>query len=180
MTMMIMTMMMMTTMMVLTQMMMTVGVFEIVVVRCNSLSWIILVALWQDICLEGGRCGDCSVISHAESCQFLNNWLSSGYLLIGLVVKASALRPADPVFDSCLRGFSRLSHTCHLEIGTPVASLPSAWHYRISAGTGCPSVSILWLGEVESLLCNFYLSVAVRKIVWADPSLRYTGILMGH
>ena len=51
------------------------------------------------------------------------------------------------------------------------------WHYRVSAWTDRPGVSILWLGEVESLVCNFYLSVAAHKIVWADPSLRYTSML---
>ena len=29
-------------------------------------------------------------------------------------------------------------------------------------------VSVYWLGEVESLICNFYLSVAARKIAWAN------------
>ena len=38
---------------------------------------------------------------------------------------------------------------------TPVATLPGAWHYRVSAETGWPSVSILWLGEMESSICNF-------------------------
>ena len=60
-----------------------------------------------------------------------------------------------------------------------MATLPGAWRYRVSAGTGRPGVSILWLGEVESWICNFYLSVAARKIVWADPSLRYTSLLLG-
>ena len=36
---------------------------------------------------------------------------------------------------------------------------------RVSDGTGWPGVSILRLGEMESLICNFYLSVAARKIV---------------
>ena len=49
-----------------------------------------------------------------------------------------------------------------------MATLPGAWCYRVSAGTGRPGVSTLWLGEVESLICNFCLSVAARKIVWAD------------
>ena len=62
-------------------------------------------------------------------------------------------------------------HTSDLKIGTPVATLPGAWRYWVSAGTGRPGVSILWLGEVESWICNFYLSVAARKI---DPALRYT------
>ena len=51
---------------------------------------------------------------------------------------------------------------------------------RVSAGTGRPGVSTLWLGEVESWICNFYLSVAARKLVWADPSLRYTSMLLGR
>ena len=43
------------------------------------------------------------------------------------------------------------------------------WSELISDGnlensTGQPSVSILWLGEVESLICNFYLSVASDKM----------------
>ena len=47
-------------------------------------------------------------------------------------------------FESRLRqDFSWLSHTCDLQIGTPVATLPGAWRYRVSAGTGWPSVSIL-------------------------------------
>ena len=32
---------------------------------------------------------------------------------------------------------------------------------------------------MESLVCSFYLSVAALKIVRADPSLRYTGMLLG-
>ena len=61
-----------------------------------------------------------------------------------------------------------------------MATLPGAWRYRVSTGTGWPGVSILWLGEVEHLICNLYLSVAARKIVWADPSLRYTRLLLGR
>ena len=95
--------------------------------------------------------------------------------LVGLVVKASASRAEDPGFESRLRrDFFRVDS----KIGTPVATLPGAWCYRVSAGTGWPSVSILWLGEMESLVCNFYLSVAARIIVWADPPLRYTCMLL--
>ena len=61
-----------------------------------------------------------------------------------------------------------------------MATLPGAWRYGVSTGTGQPGVSILWLGEVEHWICNFYLSVAARKIVWADPSLRYTSLLLGR
>ena len=64
--------------------------------------------------------------------------------LVGLVVKASASRAEDPGFESRLRqNFPGLSHTRDLKIGTPVATLPGAWHCRVSAGTGWPGVSIL-------------------------------------
>ena len=95
--------------------------------------------------------------------------------------KASASRAEDPRFESRLqRIFSGSSHTSDLKIVTPVATLPGAWRYRVSTGTGRPGVSILWLGEVEHLIWNFYLSVAAHKLVWADPSLRYTGLLLGR
>ena len=101
---------------------------------------------------------------------------------VGLVVKASASRAADQRFNSCfLQGdYSGLSHTSDWKIGSPVATLPGVWRYRINAGTGWPGVSILWLGEVETLFCNFHLSVVAHTIVWADQSLRYASILLGH
>ena len=100
-------------------------------------------------------------------CFFTIHWQ---YHLIGLVVKTCALR-ADPGFDSCLHcgNFPGMSHTSDLKIGTLLATLPGAWRYRVSAGTGWHGVSILWLGEVDSLICNYYLSAAARKLVWADP-----------
>ena len=81
--------------------------------------------------------------------------------------KASASRVEDPGFESRMRRdfFSGSSHTSDSKIGTPVDTLPGAWCYRVSPGTGRPGVSILGLGEIESLICNFYLSVAARKIV---------------
>ena len=101
--------------------------------------------------------------------------------LVGLVVKASASRPADPGSNSrLLRDFSGSIHTSDLKIGTPAAILPGAWRNRVSAATGWPGVGVLWLGEKESLICNFYFSVAVRTLVWADPSLRHTSILLGR
>ena len=61
------------------------------------------------------------------------------------------------------------SYTSDLKVGTPVASLPGAWCFRISAGTGCSSVSILWLGEIACLIHGFYPSVAACTIVPVDP-----------
>ena len=69
------------------------------------------------------------------------------------VVKASASRTEDPGFESRMRwDFLGSSHTSDLKIGTPVATLPGTWRYRVSARTGWPGVSILWLGEMESLV----------------------------
>ena len=66
------------------------------------------------------------------------------YHLISLAIEASSLRAEDSGFEFCLRwDFSTLSHTSDLKIGTPVASLPGAWRYKVSAGTGQPSVSVL-------------------------------------
>ena len=83
------------------------------------------------------------------------------------MIKAFTSRSADPGFNSrFLHGdFSGSSHTSDLELGTPKATLPGAWRHRVSAGTDRPSVSMLWLGEIESLIYNFYLCVAARKIV---------------
>ena len=64
--------------------------------------------------------------------------------LTSLVVKANASGVEDLGFESCLQwDFSRSSHTSDSKIGIPVATLPGAWHYRVSAGTGGPGVSIL-------------------------------------
>ena len=73
---------------------------------------------------------------------------STGDSLDDLVVKASALRAGDPGIESCLRFFSGSSHTSDSKIGTPVATLLGAWHYRVITGTGRPGVSILCLGGI--------------------------------
>ena len=50
------------------------------------------------------------------------------------------IRGSDPACDGIFPGSS---HTSDLKMGTPVATLPGAWHYRVSAGTGRSGVSIL-------------------------------------
>ena len=66
------------------------------------------------------------------------------FCLSGLVVKSSASGAEDPGFEFRLRrDFSGSSHTSDLNIGTPVATLPGAWRYRVSTGTGWTGVSIL-------------------------------------
>ena len=79
--------------------------------------------------------------------------------LAGLVVRRPPRERKVPGSNPACAGiFSGLSHTSDLKIGTPVATLPDAWRYRVITGTGWPGVSIiLWLGEAERLICNFYL-----------------------
>ena len=43
---------------------------------------------------------------------------------------------------ACAEIFTGSSHTSDLKIGTPVVTLPGAWRYRVSAGTGRLGVSI--------------------------------------
>ena len=59
--------------------------------------------------------------------------------------KGVRLESDSPGFNSRLRrGSSPVSSpTSDLKIGTPVATLPGAWRYRVSAGTSRPGVSIL-------------------------------------
>ena len=59
--------------------------------------------------------------------------------LVGPLVKA--FRGS---FPTCAVGIlSGSNHTTDVTIGTPVATLPGAWRYRVSAGTGWPGVSIV-------------------------------------
>ena len=109
----------------------------------------------------------CMLCVCVKLCRQVRPWDSR---LAGLVAKASASGAEDPGFESRFRrDFSRSSHTSDIEIGTPVATLPGAWRYRVSAGTGRPGVSILWPGEVESLICNFSVCPLVKLSVQIRP-----------
>ena len=64
--------------------------------------------------------------------------------LVGLVVRRPPRERKIPGSNPACDGiFSGSSHTIDLKIGTPVATLPGAWRYRVSTGTGRPGVSIL-------------------------------------
>ena len=68
--------------------------------------------------------------------------LSDG--LVGLVVRCPPReRKVQGSNPACSGIFPGSSHTSDLNIGTPVATLPGAWHYRVSPATGRPGVSIL-------------------------------------
>ena len=50
----------------------------------------------------------------------------------------------------------------------PVTTLPSAWRYRASAGTGRPGVSNVRLAEKVSVICKL-LSMASQKTEQTRP-----------
>ena len=61
---------------------------------------------------------------------------------------------------NCLVGL--VVRVSDLKIGTPVATLPGTTGSALGLVGQCQCTV---LGEVESLICNFYLSVAVHKII---------------
>ena len=65
--------------------------------------------------------------------------------LVGLVVRRPPRERKIPGSNPACAGIfgGGSSHTSDFKIGTPVATLPGAWRYRVSAGTGRPGVSIL-------------------------------------
>ena len=64
--------------------------------------------------------------------------------LVGLMVRRPPReRKISGSNPACGGIFSGSSHTSDSKIGTPVATLPGAWRYRVSAGTGRSGVSIL-------------------------------------
>ena len=68
----------------------------------------------------------------------------TGDRLVGLVVRRPPRERKIPGWNPACAGiFSGSSHTSDFKIGTPVATLPGAWRYRVSTGTGRPGVSIL-------------------------------------
>ena len=60
-----------------------------------------------------------------------------------MVKASSSERKISSSNPACDWIFSGSSHTSDLKIATPKATLPGAWRYRVSAGTGWPGVSIL-------------------------------------
>ena len=68
----------------------------------------------------------------------------NNYRLVGLVIRRPPRERKIPGSNPACAGiFSGSSHTSDSKTGTPVATLPGAWRYRVSAGTGRPGVSIL-------------------------------------
>ena len=73
-------------------------------------------------------------------------WIVKHFLdrLVGLVGRRPPRERKIPGSNPVCAGiFSGSSHNSDLKIGTPVPTLPGAWRYRVSTGTGRPGVSIL-------------------------------------
>ena len=80
----------------------------------------------------------------AAVCLCLCLFLSLFDRLVGLVVRRLPREWKIPGSNpACADIFPGSGHTSDLIIGTPVATLPGAWRYRVSAETGRPGVSIL-------------------------------------
>ena len=79
----------------------------------------------------------------SQPCVSIYDWVPHNRL-VGLAVKATALRVADldwiPAF--CCGSFSWSSHASDLKTCSPVVTLPGAQSYSVSARTSQPSVSI--------------------------------------
>ena len=95
-------------------------------------------ALWFGLLDHRGRLvEDSSLRAHDSS-------VSDVHRLVGLVVRRPPRERKVPGSNPAGAGiFSGSSHTSDFKIGTPVATLPGAWRYGVSAGTGRPGVSIL-------------------------------------
>ena len=75
----------------------------------------------------------------------LTQWPSNR--LVGLVVRPPPRERKIPGSNPACGGiFSGSSHTSDFKIDTPVATLPGAWRYSVSAGTGRPGASITVTG----------------------------------
>ena len=70
---------------------------------------------------------------------------------VSMVVRASAR-------------YAGSSHTSDFTAGTLPAALPDAWRYGVCARTDWPGVSLLWCGQIATLICNCRLRVATRVI----------------
>ena len=95
------------------------------------------------VTLHAQRNTDTGDNRNCSSCRRLMR-SARGDRLVGLVVRRPPRERRVPGSNPACAGiFSGSSHTSDLKIGTPVATLPGAWRYRVSAGTGRPGVSIL-------------------------------------
>ena len=69
------------------------------------------------------------------------------FVRLSVTLTASLASPRERKIPGSSPAYTEIfpgsSHTSDLKIGTPVATLPGAWRYRVSAGTGRPGISVL-------------------------------------
>ena len=102
-------------------------------------------------------------------CYLLFLCLSPGDRLSGLVVRCQPseweTQGLNPAFYRC---FIPVTYTLVLVLRWQAPRVIGS-----VLGLADPDIRTLWLGEIASLIYNFFLSVASCTIVWADPSLSY-------
>ena len=90
-----------------------------------------------------------STVGQLQTGPLAGRYLLTGVLifrhrLVGLVVRRPPRERKIPGSNpDCAGIFSGSSHTSDSKLGTPVATLPGAWRYTVSTGTGRLGVSIL-------------------------------------
>ena len=97
---------------------------------------------------KGSKASIQDELGEVSCCRY--QWYRWCYVL-GTAWRAADLRwiPICPV-GLC----SGLSLISHFSIATQVVTLPGTWPCRVTAWTSWPGVSILWLGEMENLICK--------------------------
>ena len=106
-----------------------------------SLSALCCIGVQSYICMH---CRGQSGRVELQALWLLLLFLHKANRLVGLVVRRPPReRKIAGSNPACTGIFSGSSHISDLKIGTPVATLPGTWRYRVSAGTGRPGVSIL-------------------------------------
>ena len=100
--------------------------------------------------------------------------------LVGLVVRRLPRERKIPGSNNaCSVIFSGSSHTSDSKIGIPVATTAVVLNNEEYIFMNLCMCYCEYICVCMCLICNFYLGVAARIIVWADPSLRYTSMLLG-
>ena len=88
----------------------------------------------------------------------VNMFLTVISVTISMVKPASNL--GGPVFNPSPSHISDWNNT-----GILATNQPNIWLFGVNGRTVLPGVSIPWVAEAVSLICNFYLSVAARPVV---------------
>ena len=118
----------------------------------------------------------CAIQTHlkSQSMTTINDTAQENIpVLLKLPWRPSGRRPS-PLECHRSEDHSLIRKKQWLTVRPLVAILPDAWCYCISDSTGWPSVSTLWLVEIQSLICSFCRSAGACQIVYTNLSLRYT------